>query len=189
MLYGGNRTSTTGYGYNQRTPEPLDEPTQKLFKAIDDENLEAFKQALAEGADVNAFDKEGMTPLISIAINLSAGSKTEKEYQNMIRLLLLHRSIDVNIREQNNNNTALYLAMCFQQKKTLQLLLSHPNISTYLTNKKQQNPEECARQNRAEYLIIEIQKARKGRELLDALSSGNIYQAKRLLNQESNPNC
>ncbi|MDR0773561.1 MAG: ankyrin repeat domain-containing protein [Wolbachia pipientis] len=109
MLYGGNRTSTTGYGYNQRTPEPLDEPTQKLFKAIDDENLEAFKQALEEGADVNAFDEGGMTPLASIVTNLSASSRKEKEYQIMIRLLLLHRSIDVNIREQNNNNTALHL--------------------------------------------------------------------------------
>ncbi|WP_423349248.1 ankyrin repeat domain-containing protein [Wolbachia sp. wLmal] len=110
MLYGENRTNTNGYRY-QRT---LDAPTQKLFKAIDDENLEAFKQAIAEGADVNAFDKEGMTPLMSIVINLSAGSETEKEYQNMIRLLLLHRSIDVNISEQNNNNTVLHLAMCFQ---------------------------------------------------------------------------
>ncbi len=36
---------------------------------------------------------------------------------------------------------------------------------------------------------MEIQKARKGRELLDALSSRNIYQAKRLLNQELNPHC
>ncbi|UVW83932.1 ankyrin repeat domain-containing protein [Wolbachia endosymbiont of Aedes albopictus] len=189
MPHGWNSTSTTGYGYNQRTPEPLDEPTQKLFKAIDDENLEAFKQALEGDANVNAFDKEGMTPLASIVTNLSAGSGTKKEYQNMIRLLLLHQSIDVNIREQNNGNTALHLAMCFQQKKTLQLLLSHPNIITYLTNKKQQNSDECARQNRAEYLIIEIQKARKGRELLDALSSRNIYQAKRLLNQELNPNC
>ncbi|MBC6686625.1 ankyrin repeat domain-containing protein [Wolbachia pipientis] len=189
MPHGWNSTSTTGYGYNQRTPKPLDEPTQKLFKAINDENLEAFKQALKEGADVNKFDEEGMTPLISIAINLSAGFKTEKEYQNMIRLLLLHQSIGVNIREQNNGDTALHLAMCFQQKKTLQLLLSHPNIIPYLINKKQQNPEECARQNRAEYLIIEIQKAQKGRKLLDALSSGNIYQAKGLLNQELNPNC
>ncbi|WP_244953463.1 ankyrin repeat domain-containing protein [Wolbachia pipientis] len=130
-----------------------------------------------------------MTPLISIVNNLSAGSKTEKEYQNMIRLLLSHWSIDVNIREQNNNNTALHLAMCFQQKKTLQLLLSHPGIKTYLTNEEQQNPEECARQNRAGHLIIEIQKAQKGKELLNALSSGNIYQAKRPLNQEFNPNC
>ncbi|MFP3015705.1 MAG: ankyrin repeat domain-containing protein [Wolbachia sp.] len=189
VTYYGAGDNTASQPQNSTTSRQLSEPTQKLFKAINDENLEAFKQALEEGANVNKFDEEGMTPLISIAINLSAGFKTEKEYQNMIRLLLLHQSIDVNIREQNNGNTALHLAMCFQQKKTLQLLLSHPNISTYLTNKKQQNPEECARQNRAEYLIIEIQKARKGRELLDALSSGNIYQAKRPLNQEFNPNC
>ncbi|WP_341818206.1 hypothetical protein [Wolbachia endosymbiont (group B) of Ennomos erosarius] len=38
-------------------------------------------------------------------------------------------------------------------------------------------------------MVIEIQKARKGKELLAALSSGNIYQAKTLLNQELNPNC
>lgn len=144
---------------------------------------------MEEGANVNKFDEQGMTPLISIVNNLSAGSKAEKEYQNMIRLLLSHWSIDVNIREQNNNNTALHLAMCFQQKKTLQLLLSHPGIKTYLTNEKQQNSEECARQNRAGHLIIEIQKAQKGKELLNALSSGNIYQAKRPLNQEFNPNC
>lgn len=189
VAYFGAGNNTASQPQNSTTSRQLSESTKQLFKAIDNENLEAFKQAIAEGADVNAFDEEGMTPLISIAINLSAGFKTEKEYQNMIRLLLLHQSIDVNIREQNNGNTALHLAMCFQQKKTLQLLLSHPNIITYLTNKKQQNSEECARQNRAEYLIIEIQKARKGRELLDALSSGNIYQAKRLLNQEFNPNC
>ncbi|MDR2547900.1 MAG: ankyrin repeat domain-containing protein, partial [Rickettsiales bacterium] len=43
---------------NQRIPEPLSAPTKKLFQAIDDENLEDFKRALAEGVDVNAFDEE-----------------------------------------------------------------------------------------------------------------------------------
>ncbi|MGL9762689.1 MAG: hypothetical protein ACR5LB_11350 [Wolbachia sp.] len=52
---------------NQRTPKPLNAATKKLFDTIDDENLEDFKQALAEGADVNAFDEEGMTPLMSTA--------------------------------------------------------------------------------------------------------------------------
>ncbi|WP_353289224.1 ankyrin repeat domain-containing protein [Wolbachia endosymbiont (group A) of Paraperithous gnathaulax] len=186
--YGGG-DNTASQARNPTTSRQLSESTKQLFKAIDDGNLEDFKEALAEGADVNAFDKEGMTPLMSIVTNLSAGSETEKEYQNMIGLLLLHRSIDVNISEQNNNNTVLHLAMCFQQKKTLQLLLSHPNINTYLTNKNHQNPEGCARQNRAGHLIIEIQKAQKGKELLAALSSGNICQAKTLLNQELHPNC
>lgn len=163
--------------------------TTKLFKAIDDENLRDFERALAEGANVNTFNEEGMTPLISIINNLSSGSGAEKEYQSMIRLLLFHRSIDVNIHEKRNGNTALHLAMCFQQKKVLQLLLSHPRISTYLQNKSFQNPEQCARRNRAEHLIIEIQKAQTGKELLNALSDRNIDRAKRILNQELNPNC
>ncbi len=37
----------------------------------------------------------------------------------------------------------------------------HKNINTYLTNKNHQNPEGCARQNRAGHLIIEIQKAQR----------------------------
>ncbi|WP_265031101.1 ankyrin repeat domain-containing protein [Wolbachia endosymbiont (group B) of Athalia cordata] len=176
--------------------------TKKLFKAIqfqgtDDERvtleeaLNHFQQALQEGADVNAFNEEGMTPLISIIYDLSAGSETEeeKEYQSMIRLLLLHRSIDVNIQKKGDGNTALHLAMYFQQRKVLQLLLSHPRIMMYLLNKRLQNPEKCAKENRAEHLIIEIQKAETGKQLLNALSNRNIDRAKELLNQELNPNC
>lgn len=110
--------------------------TIKLFKAIDEGKLGDFKRALAEGADVNAFNQEDMTPLMSIINDLSAGSNTEEEkkYQSMIRLLLFHRSIDVNIKEKGYRNTALHLAMSFQQRKVLQLLLSHPGIM-YLLNK------------------------------------------------------
>ncbi|MGL9757520.1 MAG: TomO hydrophobic C-terminal domain-containing protein [Wolbachia sp.] len=183
------RTSVNSTALRAQNQTTSEQSTTKLFKAIDDENLEDFKRALAEGANVNAFDKESMTPLISIITNLSVSSGKEKEYQNMIRLLLLQQSIDVNIYEQNNRNTALHLAMCFQQKKVLQLLLSHPNINTYLQNKRLENPKECARQNRAEHLIIEIQKARTGRQLLNVLSCENFHEAKVLLNQELNPNC
>jgi hypothetical protein len=180
----------SGWSYNsERTSRQSSESTKKLFQAIDDENLEAFEQALAEGANVNAFDA-GYTPLMTIVTNLSAcsGIETEEKYHSMIRLLLLDRNINVNIREQINDNTVLHLAMCFQQKKTLQLLLSHPNINTNITNKEYQSPSECARQNRAEHLIMEIQKAQKGKQLLTALSR-NIYLAKTLLNQDLNPNC
>ncbi|BET29607.1 MAG: ankyrin repeat domain-containing protein [Wolbachia endosymbiont of Ephestia elutella] len=190
MLSGSNvtfeRRFVNGRAQNQTTSG---QSTTKLFEAIDDENLGDFERALAEGVNVNAFNEEGMTPLISIINNLSSGSGAEKEYQSMIRLLLLHRSIDVNIHEKRNGNTALHLAMCFQQKKVLQLLLSHPRISIYLPNKSFQDPEQCARRNRAEHLIIEIQKAQTGKELLDVLSNRNIDRAKRLLNQELNPNC
>ncbi len=186
---GFRRSVVNDTGLRAQNQTTSGQSTTKLFEAIDGENPGDFELALAEGANVNAFNEEGVTPLISIINNLSAGSETRKEYQNMIRLLLLQQSIDVNICEQSNSNTALHLAMCFQQKKVLQLLLSHPNISTCLTNKAYQNPEQCARQNRAEHLIIEMQKARTGRQLLNVLSGKSINEVKRLLNQELNPNC
>ncbi|WP_410542878.1 ankyrin repeat domain-containing protein [Wolbachia endosymbiont of Tetranychus urticae] len=185
------RRFVNGRTKNQITSGQLSASTEKLFKAIDDENLGDFERALEEGADVNAFNEEGMTPLISIIDDLSAGSETEeeKEYQSMIRLLLLHRSIDVNIQEKGDGNTALHLAMSFQQRKVLQLLLSHPRISMYLKNKRFQNPGEFAKKHRAGHLIIEIQKAQTGKQLLNALANGNFHEAKRLLNKEFNPNC
>ncbi|MGL9718665.1 MAG: ankyrin repeat domain-containing protein [Wolbachia sp.] len=189
--YRSNRTNITDNNmFGRTTPEPLSASTKKLFDAIDDENLEDFKQALAEGADVNAFNR-GYTPLMTIVTGLStcSGMETEKKYHSMVGLLLLNQGIDVNVRGQIDGNTVLHLAMCFQQKKTLQLLLSHPSIDSSVTNKEEQCPSEYARQNRAEHLIIEIQKAQKGKQLLNALASRNIYQAKTLLNQEFNPNC
>ncbi|WP_264719925.1 TomO hydrophobic C-terminal domain-containing protein [Wolbachia endosymbiont (group B) of Eucosma cana] len=199
---GSRRSVVNDTGLRAQNQTTSGQSTKKLFKAIqfqgtDDERvtpeeaLNHFQQALQEGADVNAFNEEGMTPLISIIYDLSAGSETEeeKEYQSMIRLLLLHRSIDVNIQKKGDGNTALHLAMSFQQRKVLQLLLSHPRIMMYLLNKRLQDPEECAKKNRAEHLIIEIQKAETGKQLLNALSNRNIDRAKELLNQELNPNC
>jgi len=89
MLYERNGINTNGYRY-QRT---LDAPTQKLFDAIDGENLEAFKQALAEGADVNAFDKEGMTPLMSIVNVCTVSGDGQAKLEKMAKLLIQNRSI------------------------------------------------------------------------------------------------
>lgn len=66
--YARNRTSIGDNNmFYRRTSEPLSESTKQLFKAIDNENLEAFKQALEGDADVNAFD-EGYTPLMTIMV-------------------------------------------------------------------------------------------------------------------------
>lgn len=56
-------SSTALRAQNQTTSE---QSTTKLFKAIDDGNIEDFERALAEGANVNAFDEGGFTPLMSI---------------------------------------------------------------------------------------------------------------------------
>ncbi|MEY2392997.1 ankyrin repeat domain-containing protein [Wolbachia endosymbiont of Tettigetta isshikii] len=188
--YRSNRTNITNNNmFGRTTLEPLSASTKKLFQAIDDETLEDFKRASVEGVDVNAFD-EGYTPLMTIVTVLSTCSmETEKKYHSMLRLLLLDQNINVNIHEQTNGNTVLHLAMCYQQKGTLQLLLSHPDINTNITNKKNQSPSEYATKNRAGYCIIEIQKAQKGKKLLNALANGDIYKAETLLNQKLNPNC
>ncbi len=78
----------------------LDAPTQKLFKAIDDENLEAFKQALEGDADVNAFDEEGMTPLMSIARACDVTYGRQPMLEKMAKLLIQNSSIDINARSR-----------------------------------------------------------------------------------------
>ncbi|WP_237342963.1 ankyrin repeat domain-containing protein [Wolbachia endosymbiont of Folsomia candida] len=183
-----NRNNRLQNSNNQRVQQPLNEQTEKLFRAIDDENLEDFRQALEQGADVNGVGG-GYTPLMAIINNVSGGAQREKECHSMIKLLLLHDGIEINACEDTNRNTALHLAMCFQQKKVVQLLLSHPNINTSLTNIDYRSPEVFAKQHRAAHLVPEIRKAQIGKELLEALSDKNITQAKTLLYQEFNPNC
>lgn len=194
MLYGENRTNTNGYRY-QRT---LDAPTQKLFKAIDDENLEAFKQALAEGADVNAFDA-GYTPLMTIIMNGDNSPICLK----MMMLLLQHKSLNINAQETKECNTALHLAFRMENRNFVQMLLRHPGLNVNIKNNHRidfggnfsHTPKEYIEQIGREqsknfsHLTMEITKAQKGKELLAALSNQNIYQARRLLSQELNPNC
>ncbi|WP_353271197.1 ankyrin repeat domain-containing protein [Wolbachia endosymbiont (group A) of Alloplasta piceator] len=194
MLYGENRTNTNGYRY-QRT---LDAPTQKLFKAIDDENLEDFRQALEGDADVNAFD-EGYTPLMTIIMNGDDSPICLK----MMMLLLQHQSLNINAQETKERSTALHLAFRMENRNFVQMLLRHPELGlgtensygdrygTHRSYTPKEYIEQIGREQRKDFshLTMEITKARKGKELLDALSSGNIYQAKRLLNQELNPNC
>ncbi|WP_253303439.1 TomO hydrophobic C-terminal domain-containing protein [Wolbachia endosymbiont of Phyllotreta cruciferae] len=287
MLYGENRTNTNGYRY-QRT---LDAPTQKLFKAIGEENLEAFKQALEGDADVNAFDEEGMTPLMSIARACDVTYGRQPMLEKMAKLLIQNSSIDINARsreyvyeerqkkdsqghvvfqylgkeivrdgfsgskrftlrngrgsinaskfkyidsneivtkddnepiwfttdhfvgyhEENigfkvltesydgvkeevrtpliQKNTALHIACQVGARDMVKILLTHPNASTNVRNYKYKSSVNCIARGFEDTIKLELERAQKGKELLDALSSGNIYQAKRPLNQEFNPNC
>lgn len=161
--------------------EPLNEQTERLFKAIEERNLEDFEQALREGASVNAL-YSGYTPLmIIIVVYLTSDNDpvTEKKYHSMIKLLLLHEGIDINIRGGPELKTALHQAMLCFQTKVVQLLLRHPGIT---------NIEQIPERNRASFLTPEVNKAEQGKELLNALSIGNIDEAQTLLNQELNPN-
>ncbi|WP_425386123.1 hypothetical protein [Wolbachia endosymbiont (group A) of Barypeithes pellucidus] len=289
MLYGRNRTSTAGYGYNQRTPKPL---TKQLFKAIDNENLEAFKQAIAEGADVNAFDEEGMTPLMSIARACDASYDKQPVLEKMAKLLIQNNNIKINVqgkqpvykerqkkdsqdrvvfrylgkeigrddssgskhfilrdgwgsinankfkyidsnkivtKDDDNEpiwfttddvvgrhdenagfkilkeyydgvkeqirtseiqrNTALHIACQVGAKDIVKILLTHPDIKTDVRNCEDKDPKDCIARGFEDTIKLELERAQKGKQLLNVLSSGNIYQAKGLLNQELNPNC
>ncbi|WP_265036859.1 ankyrin repeat domain-containing protein [Wolbachia endosymbiont (group A) of Anomoia purmunda] len=191
--YGGG-DNTASQAQNSTTSRQLSESTKKLFGAIDDENLEAFKQAIAEGANVNAFDK-GYTPLMTIIINNDDSPICLK----MMMLLLQHQSLNINAQETKKRNTALHLAFLMENKDFVQMLLRHPELDINVENDCYVIGNRCTPRKYIEqigenqkkdfsYLTMEITKAQKGKELLAALSSGNIYQAKRLLNQELNPN-
>ncbi|WP_265017752.1 MULTISPECIES: ankyrin repeat domain-containing protein [unclassified Wolbachia] len=215
MLYGGDGINTNGYRYNQTTSRQLDEPTQKLFKAIDNENPEAFKQALKEGADVNAFDKEGMTPLMSIVNVCAVSGDGQATLEKMAKLLIQNRSININAQSKQSvsttrtrydpstqseisefittsnmrKDTALHIACQVGAKDVVKILLTHPDIKTDIKNYEYKSPEDCIVRGFERVIKLEFKKAQKANELLGALSSRNIYQAKRPLNQEFNPNC
>jgi|GEM_PF-4548892 len=99
--YRSNRTNITDNNmFGQTTQEPLSESTEWLFKAIDNENLEAFKQAIAEGANVNAFDEGGMTPLMSIARACDVTYGRQPMLEKMAKLLIQNSSIDINAQSR-----------------------------------------------------------------------------------------
>ncbi|WP_264375538.1 ankyrin repeat domain-containing protein [Wolbachia endosymbiont (group B) of Sphaerophoria taeniata] len=203
---GFRRSVVNGRTKNQITSG---QSTKKLFKAIqfqgtDDERvtpeeaLNHFQQALQEGADVNAFD-QGYTPLMTIIMGVDDSPTNLK----MMTLLLQHQNLNVNIQEDKELNTALHLAFRMENRSFVQMLLRHPELNPVIRNdyedrygsRKSYTPKEYIEQIGREqkkdfsHLTKEIQKAQTGKELLNALSNRNIDRAKRLLNQELNPNC
>ncbi|MDM8335741.1 ankyrin repeat domain-containing protein [Wolbachia pipientis] len=215
MGYGRNKANINSYGYNRRAPEPLDAPTKKLFKAIDDEDLEGFRQAIEEGADVNAFDKEGMTPLMSIANVCVVSGDGQATLEKMSKLLMKNSSVDINIQSKQfetvtrskynfilldevsefiitpnkRKDTALHVACQVGAKDIVKILLTHPGIKTDIRNCEYKKPEGCIERGSRNVIKLEFEKAQKGKQLLKALSNRNIYQAKVLLNEQFNPNC
>lgn len=195
--YGGG-DNTASQARNPTTSRQLSESTKQLFKAIDNENLEAFKQAIAEGANVNTFDA-GYTPLMTIIMNGDNSPICLK----MMMLLLQHQNLNINAQETKERNTALHLAFRMENQHFIKILLRHPSLNVNIKNNHRidfrgnffHTPKEYIEQIGGEqrkdfsYLTMEITKATRGKELLNALSRGNIYQAKGLLNQELNPNC
>ena len=99
----------------RQQPEP---PTAKapgisIHDAAVDGNIEAVKQHLAAGTDVNAKDEEGWTPLHIAAIR---GNKEIAE-------LLIAKGADVNAKAENDN-THLHQAVFWGHSEITELLIS-----------------------------------------------------------------
>lgn len=97
MFSGTSRNGTTDS--DNIAPESLNEQTKKLFKAIDEGNLENFEQALRDGANVNVFDQEGCTPFMSLANVYTIGSG-QFTLIKMAKLLVQYKNIDINIQSR-----------------------------------------------------------------------------------------
>ena len=88
-------------------------PSVDIHEAAEAGNIEAVKQAIADGADVNAKDFAGATPLHRAA---QAG-------HNEIAELLIVKGADVNAKN-NLGGTSLHFSAGNGHKETVELLIS-----------------------------------------------------------------
>ena len=97
-------------------PEPTTAkaPDISIHEAAGTGNIEAVKQHLAAGTDVNAKDSFGMTPL------LLAGAKNQKEVVE----LLIAEGADVNAKDISGTTTLIYAATN-GHKEIVELLRKH----------------------------------------------------------------
>jgi ankyrin repeat protein len=99
------------------------EADRALLEAAYDGNIEAVKQHLAAGADVNAKDEDGYTPLYAVA------GRGHKE----IAELLIAKGADVNPKDEFGY-TPLHIAAGGGGKETAELLIANGADVNVLAN-------------------------------------------------------
>ena len=99
----------------QLEPPTVEAPDISISEAALNENIEAVKQHIAAGTDVNARDNGGSTPLHQAAIN---GHKEIAE-------LLIANGADVNAKGGGNGTTPLDVAIKLNHTELTELLRKH----------------------------------------------------------------
>ena len=90
-------------------------PSVDIWEAARTGNIEAVKQHLAAGADVNAKGEEGLTPLHYAA----------REGHKEITDLLLTNGADVNAKNDEGGTPLDWAECCADKKETVDLLRKH----------------------------------------------------------------
>ena len=101
-----------------------------IISAAKTGNNELLSLLITAGADVNAADEEGCTPLSCAA---DAGRS------ECVKLLLAAPGIDVN-KEDKDGWTPLHYAACWGHSECVKLLLAAPGIDVNMANKNGQTP-------------------------------------------------
>tara|TARA_Y100001933_G_scaffold190516_1_gene189720 strand:+ start:188 stop:1048 length:861 start_codon:yes stop_codon:yes gene_type:complete len=89
-------------------------PSISIHKAAEEGNIYVVKQHLAAGADVNAKNKKGMTPL-HFAIY--------KDNSEIVELLI-DKGADVNAKSDDNGDTPLHVSVNNGQRELVELLIA-----------------------------------------------------------------
>ena len=130
-------------------------PDGALFQAVKDINIEAIKQAIADGADVNAKDQNGRTLLQLAAL------KGHKE----VAELLIAEGADVNAKT-NSGWTPLVVAAVRGHKEVVELLIAK-NANVNAKNDGGETPLDWAIQRKRTEIADLLRKhgGRTGEEL------------------------
>ena len=120
-------------------------PSVDIHKAAKEGNIEAVKQHIAAGTDVNAKDRKGETPL---RIAITYGHKEIGE-------LLITNGADMNAKSGRKEWTPLYLAIFLNRWEFAELLIAK-GADVNLSNKDGTTPLHRAAGERGQKEIVEL---------------------------------